>query len=170
MGWAPDILKQLDDGHRLMFPAILTQKAACDRKVITLLRGRTAGNSSSRLHDALCELHTEAWMRSSIHYLGDCRQYQLRMERAVARPREGLAPFDAPPALRPMFGPRWLVTCYSYESLERHKALKAQITSVYGRVLKLDSTKKVKTASFGRKSKLRAESSKFILWQLIKVA
>jgi hypothetical protein len=144
MGWSPDILSQLDDGHRLMFPAVLTHKSASDRKVTTFLRGRTLGNSSTQLQHALNEQHSEAWMRRCIHYLSDCQQYSRKVQEGVLRYVAGREEFDPPPPLRRMLGARWLVTCYANESLSRLEQVKASITSIYGRVLKMDSTKKVR--------------------------
>ena len=43
MGWAIDILNQLDSGHKLLFPVVLTHKATCDRKVTNMLRGQDTG-------------------------------------------------------------------------------------------------------------------------------
>ena len=48
--WNPAILDQLDPKHRNMFPAVLTKQAALDRKVVTLMKPRTQGNSSSYIH------------------------------------------------------------------------------------------------------------------------
>ena len=38
-------LRQLPDGRRGLFPAVLTHKLACDRSVVVRLRGSTLGNS-----------------------------------------------------------------------------------------------------------------------------
>ncbi|CAL8358257.1 unnamed protein product [Merluccius merluccius] len=67
--WSQEVVGQLGEGHRAQFPAILTYKLACDRRVIIQLRERTRGNSPTQLYNKLCEAHTEAWMRRSMHYL-----------------------------------------------------------------------------------------------------
>jgi hypothetical protein len=41
----PSIIKQLDIGHQLQFPVLITHKYACDVKVVRLLRTRGAGNT-----------------------------------------------------------------------------------------------------------------------------
>ena len=46
ISWSPSIVKQLDIGHQLQFPVLITHKYACDVKVVRLLRTRGAGNSS----------------------------------------------------------------------------------------------------------------------------
>ena len=43
-----------------------------------------------------------------------------------------------------MHGARWIVTCYSNEFMSRLEEMKGQIKSVYGKILKMDSTKKVR--------------------------
>lgn len=47
--WSMEVLKQLDPSHRNKFPAVLTTQLALDRKCVTLLKSRSAGNSSSYL-------------------------------------------------------------------------------------------------------------------------
>ncbi|KAH3890652.1 hypothetical protein DPMN_014737 [Dreissena polymorpha] len=49
ISWSHDILSQLDVGHRVQFPCILTAMLACDMQVILLLRNRGLGNSSSQI-------------------------------------------------------------------------------------------------------------------------
>ncbi|RXN02313.1 Carboxyl-terminal PDZ ligand of neuronal nitric oxide synthase [Labeo rohita] len=70
--WSSEILKQLDPSHRNKFPAVLTTHLALDRKCVTLLRPRTAGNSSSYLQQALEEIHSKEWARRTVDYLTDC--------------------------------------------------------------------------------------------------
>ena len=53
MCWNWNMLKQLDIGHQNQFPAILTNRLACDIKVITLLRQRGLGNSATQLQHKL---------------------------------------------------------------------------------------------------------------------
>lgn len=43
--WNQDLLDQLDVGHRLQFPCILTRLMACDLEVVKMLRQRELGNS-----------------------------------------------------------------------------------------------------------------------------
>lgn len=43
ISWDEHLLRQLADGMRSHFPAILTRKYACDQSVVTLLRSRTLG-------------------------------------------------------------------------------------------------------------------------------
>ncbi|XP_061118069.1 uncharacterized protein LOC133141515 [Conger conger] len=74
-GWSHDVLNRLDPAHRNQFPAILTYKLTCDLRVMRLLRERSLGNSATQLYRKLCEGHSEAWMRRSMQYLGECEHF-----------------------------------------------------------------------------------------------
>ena len=71
------IMNQLVDAKRAHFPAVLTYKKACDRSVITMLRGRTLGNSSSALRNGILEIHSEEWLKKKLIYLSDCKAHRL---------------------------------------------------------------------------------------------
>lgn len=51
--------------------------------------------------------------------------------------------FEHPPAMLPVPKHRWLMQVYAQDVLQRLDEVKASITSLFGRVLKMDSTKKV---------------------------
>ena len=138
-GWHENVLCQLSEAHRLMFPAVATAHGTLDRKVLTMLKIRTLGNSSNALHHSLMELHTETWMRQCIHYLTDCLQHK----NGISGHLEGSPEYAAVPPPTKLKGARWLVDCHSKDLSKRVDEVKAQITSVFGRILKLDSTKKV---------------------------
>ncbi|CAB1460700.1 unnamed protein product [Pleuronectes platessa] len=57
------ILDQLEMPIRMEFTPILTQRYACDIRVIVHLRDRTLGNSPSRLVRQLRENHSREWIR-----------------------------------------------------------------------------------------------------------
>ncbi|RXN02785.1 hypothetical protein ROHU_001849 [Labeo rohita] len=50
--------------------------------------------------------------------------------------------FEKPPAMLPVPKHRWLMQVYAQDVLQRLEEIKATITSQFGRVLKMDSTKK----------------------------
>lgn len=61
------------------------------------------------------------------------------------------SPSSTPPSLSlqcsllpPLPKPKWLLSVYARDVLSRLPEVKAKITSVFGSVLKMDSTKKVK--------------------------
>ncbi|CAM4570339.1 unnamed protein product [Leuciscus chuanchicus] len=132
--WSQEVVGQLGEGHRALFPAILTYKLACDRRVIIQLRERTRGNSATQLYKKLCEAHTEAWMRWSIHYLSVMEPFTSR---GVVR---RCTPPPKPPPV-PQYA--WLLLVYCHDILSHLEDVKARVTSVFGTVLKMDSTKKV---------------------------
>jgi hypothetical protein len=136
--WNPVILSQLDPSHRNMFPAVLTKNEALDRKCITLMKPRTQGNSSSYIQQALHEVHSEEWGKRCIQYLTDCESHQkgavLTGNRYVYKP---------PHPFRPLPLAQWFELAHANEILSHVEEMKGIITSTYGRVLKVDSTKKV---------------------------
>lgn len=73
-------------------------------------------------------------MRRSIHYLSVMEPFTLR---GVVR--QGTPPPKPPPV--PQYA--WLLLVYCHDILSRLEDVKARVTSVFGTVLKMDSTKKV---------------------------
>ena len=100
------------------------------------MKGRTLGNSASRLHSHLVEQHTAEWMRRSIHYLNTCRKFVVA---GVQMP-----PPQPPPQMVPVPSSSWLLSTYARESFTRIEQLKAKVTSTFGSILKMGSTKKVR--------------------------
>nr|XP_054591764.1 uncharacterized protein LOC129156180 [Nothobranchius furzeri] len=134
-GWSQGILRQLPPTYSCQFPAVLTYKLSCDQRVVAMLRSRTLGNSATQLCNTLREQHSDAWMRRAIQYLGVCEQFL-----ALGTARGQIAP---PPQMPPVPSPVWLLTVYGYDVLTRLDEYKARITSTFGSILKMDSTKKV---------------------------
>ncbi|KAI4793352.1 hypothetical protein KUCAC02_032782 [Chaenocephalus aceratus] len=132
--WSASIRKQLDLDHQMLFPAVLTYRLSCDRKVLAQMKGRTLGNSASRLRSFLVEQHTAEWMRRSIHYLNTCRKFLVA---SVNMP-----PPQLPPQMVPVPSCGWLLSTYVLESFTRIEEMKAKVTSTFGSILKMDSTKK----------------------------
>ncbi|KAI9541365.1 hypothetical protein NQZ68_031021 [Dissostichus eleginoides] len=134
-GWSQGIIRQLAPTYSCQFPAVLTYKLSCDHRVVTQLKSRTLGNSATQLCNTLREQHSDAWMRRAIQYLGVCKQFL-----ALCSVREQFPP---PPQMPTLPSPIWLLTVYSYDVLTRLDEYKAMITSTFGSILKMDSTKKV---------------------------
>ncbi|KAK0140599.1 hypothetical protein N1851_022414 [Merluccius polli] len=125
--WSQEIVGQLGEGHRALFPAILTYNvSACLRPDL--------GNSPTQLYNKLCEAHTEAWMRRSIHYLSVMEPFA-----SIGVVRRYTPPPNLPPV--PQYG--WLLLVYCHDILSRLEDVKARVTSIFGTILKMDSTKKV---------------------------
>ncbi|EDO29623.1 predicted protein [Nematostella vectensis] len=107
ISWSPAIVSQLDPGHKLQFPVILTYKYACDVRVVRMLRNRGLGNSSSMLQKKLTEQHSEKWLQKTIHYLTECAHYNKAAERhLVSRPNYEEPPTFNPPPNDPRTMPR----------------------------------------------------------------
>ena len=143
LSWGTNILDQLDAGHKAQFPCVMTHKGAVSKWTITLLRLRTLGNTPTAMHNTLSECHRELWLRRAQHYLTDCAQHKKHCETGVL---QGVVNYryPEPPMLQSLYNYRWLLSCYNQDVLQRLEAVKAQITSVFGQILKLDSTKKSK--------------------------
>ncbi|XP_059209499.1 uncharacterized protein LOC131988409 [Centropristis striata] len=134
--WSEDILGQLDMGHRSQFPALLTYRYSCGVRVLRMMRERTMGNIATQLFKKLQEQHSEAWMERVLQYLSACEPFARS---AVVRPPV----FAEPPCLPALPKPKWLLAVYARDVLSRLHEVKAKITSIFGSVLKMDSTKKV---------------------------
>lgn len=101
-----------------------------------MLRGRTLGNSATALYRHLCLRHKE-------HYLGQSTLYLSVLRNFVTQNTDPSSLIAALPQMVPVPSPSWLLSVYAREVLTRLPELKARVTSVYGSILKMDSTKKV---------------------------
>ncbi|XP_060927146.1 uncharacterized protein LOC133001557 [Limanda limanda] len=130
------ILDQLDMPHRLEFRLILTQRYACDIRVIRSLKKRALGTSPSRLVRQLREDHSEEWIKFLYRYFAACTDFA---------DRQCLLPvkFQEPPEPVAILSHRWMLTVYGRDILNRLDLIKAKITCTFGSVLKMDSTKKI---------------------------
>ena len=113
---------------------LLFFRLSCDWRVISILRARSRGNSVTQHQKKLCELHTEFWMRKSLRYLSVMKPFKKAGVVSQVTP---------PPAMRPVPLPGWLLTVYGHDILTRLKDVKGRVTSIFGKILKMDSTKKV---------------------------
>ena len=139
ISWDIRILDQLPDSVRARFPVVLTYKYACDRAVVCLLRARTLGNSPTALRQNVLEVHSQEWLKRQLMYLGDCARHKK------GRQRQGIEPpeySEAPPF--PRFpAAQWFLAVYVRDVWSRLPSLLASLTSTYGCVLKIDSSKKI---------------------------
>ncbi len=111
-----------------------SRRLSCDKTVIGLLKERTLGNSASRLRTTLVELHTREWMSRSMRYLSVLRK--LRVPGATPQRQVSLPAMHSVPTVP------WLLSVYVRETLPRLTETKARVTSIFGEILKMDSTKK----------------------------
>ena len=101
-----------------------------------LLRERGLGNSPSQLRKQLAEQVSEYYLGNVLRYLGDCSMRSAAFE-------QWQRPFAHPPPAPVLPGARWLMRVYLQDVLARQDEYLASITSVFGEVLKIDSTRKV---------------------------
>ena len=132
--WSPALVDQVDLAHRTHFRVILTYKRAFDVEVVRLLRDRGLGNSPSRLYRQLLEQHDEEWLARQCRYLQDMVGFR-KMARNLPLPP--LPPQRSVPTYQS------LLKAYIIDATRRMDQSKALITSVFGEVLKMDSSKKV---------------------------
>lgn len=133
------LMDQLPEAIRVRFPAILTRKFACNRSVVKLMRARTLGNSSTAICNVINELQTEEWMERTIAYLSDCERHRKSREHMLQIP----SIYDEPPAFKSPPTAKWFLATYIRDVWNRLPCLKANATSIYGSILKIDSTKKI---------------------------
>ncbi|XP_060566545.1 uncharacterized protein LOC132725430 [Ruditapes philippinarum] len=148
ISWSHSILGQLDSTERSKFPCILTDRYACDLNVVRMMRQRTLGNSSSLVCKQIAENHGE-------NYLDKCRQYAtnyMAFQKSAAKGLVTIPNFAEPPPVMNIPRHRWFMKVYLLDVISRLDYQLAELTSITGDILKIDSTKKVtnKLAGFSR--------------------
>ncbi|XP_043076711.1 uncharacterized protein si:ch73-112l6.1 [Puntigrus tetrazona] len=131
-GWSQDILDQLDPIHREKFPAVLTYRLSCDKELVRLMRSQAPGKSAMLLYRHLCVRHKERWLAQSAEYLSVLDRFQ-DLSAVTARL----------PQMIPLPSPSLLLTLHAKDVLTQLGEMKATVTSIYGSILKMVSTKKV---------------------------
>ena len=86
----------------------------------------------------LKENHSEEWLKRLGRYLGACSDF-------VERPTLLPVKFQEPPEPVAVPSHRWMLAVYGRDILSRLDHIKANITSTFGSILKMDFTKKVDT-------------------------
>ena len=137
ISWNEKVIRQLDPSHQQYFHLVLTYKYACDNRVVRLMKLRRVGNSANQLHRRVTEYHCEHWMRQSILYLTHVERYKANSQLVNA------PAIEEPPSNRNLPNIKWLLSVYMQDILHRLPQLQSAITSVYGKILKIYSTKKV---------------------------
>ena len=104
-----------------------------------MLRDRALGNGPFQMKRKVKEAHTVAWMRKTA-------MYQSAVEDFIAASERGLIECptcEAPPEMPSLPTYQWLLSVYCIDVMGRIDEVMAGITSTFGRILKIDSTKKV---------------------------
>lgn len=119
--------------------AILTYRYACDVRVIRLLRQQGLGNSATQLQRKLTEQHSERWLVHTIQYLNDCKHFRDASNIGlITCPK-----FEDPPEYIPLPSYKWFLTAYVQDILPSIEEIRSEITSTFGIIIKMDSTKKI---------------------------
>lgn len=82
------------------------------------------------------EVHSEELLGKQLRYLTDCKRHRGSIG-YVAETQ-----YDPPPALSPFPSREWFLAVYTRDVWDRLPSLLVAATSVYGSILKIDSTKK----------------------------
>ncbi|XP_016305120.1 uncharacterized protein LOC107660364 [Sinocyclocheilus anshuiensis] len=109
ISWSHDLVSQLDIGHRVQFPCILTSKLACDLEVVTLMHQRGLGNSSSPIQRKLQERHADVWLQNTVQYLTDCKGIASAVMSSLILP----VTFEPAPSMPSVPKHRWLMQVYA---------------------------------------------------------
>ena len=136
--WDQRLLETLPYATKCQFPACLTYKFALDKSLLTMLRSRSIGNSSTAIQKTINEVHSERYLRNAAMYLQDCKRYQEDSKFVIVDKN-----FEELPARKMVPTPKWFLSTYAHDVMYRAHMLKGSITSVFGNILKLDSTKKI---------------------------
>lgn len=146
ISWSDGVLNQLDNTMRARFPCILTARYACDMRIVRLLRQRTLGNSSSTVRKQVDEEHGEAYLLNLQKYL----EHYNTFKKSSSRGFFVLPPYIEPPSLNQVPDHRWFMKIYQLDVIQRIDYIKASITSTFGTILKIDSTKKITNKLAGK--------------------
>ncbi|XP_078606607.1 uncharacterized protein LOC144879237 [Branchiostoma floridae x Branchiostoma japonicum] len=137
--WDSRLLQQLPDHIGLKFPALLTHKYACDKAVVAMMRSRTLGNSSNALRNTIMEMHYEEWLRRQICYLSACKTHRSTLGSLGIQQCD----YGEAPPFPPFPQARWFQASFVRDIYHRLPVLKSEITSTLGKIIKIDSTKKI---------------------------
>lgn len=111
-------------------------RLVCDMRFIRLLRDQMLGNSPARQVRQLKENHGEEWLNWLAHYLRECADF-------VNCPSINPVVCQEPPEPICIPTSRCLLSVYGRDIFCRMDHIKDSITSVFGTILKMDSTKPV---------------------------
>ena len=103
------------------------------------MRARTLGNSPTALQHSIQEEHSEAWMRKHLLYLSDCASH-IKGQQRLSLPQSTYVHAVQPKTLPKA---KWFLASYVRDVYSGLPTLLAAVTSVYGSILKIDSTKKI---------------------------
>ena len=108
--------------------------------MVRLLRERTLGNSTTKLQKQVSEQHSEVYLHRVLQFLQAREPFHVQATR-------GLLSLGPPqkqiPPMTPVPRAPWFLAVFLRDVMSRLGEIKAKITSTFGSILKMDSTKKV---------------------------
>jgi hypothetical protein len=116
------------------------------------MRVRSIGNSSHHIQKQLNEQHCENHATKTLQFLQAREPFQHQCAMGVLRLQ---TPHPIPP-MQPVPKPAWFLAVYIRDVVGRIEETKAQLTSTFGSILKMDSTKKVSQTNFLYKPNTRS--------------
>ena len=85
------------------------------------------------------EQHSEKWLQKSVQYLTEGKYFAEASKSGLILAQD----FEEPPQFVPVPKYKWFLTVYVQDMMSRADYIKAPITSTFGRIIKMDSTKKI---------------------------
>lgn len=122
------------------FALQLFYRYSCDLKIVKLMKERTLGNSSTKLQKQVTEQHTESHMNRALQFLQARAPFEIQSSKGLFNLPNATQTIPPLPAIPK---PGWFLAVYLRDVISRIEETKAKITSTFGEILKMDSTKKV---------------------------
>jgi hypothetical protein len=104
------------------------------------MRERTLGNSSTKLQKQVAEQHTEHHMNRALKFLQAREPFEIQSSKGLFKIPSAAQTIPPIPAIPK---PDWFLAVYLRDVVSRIEETRAKITSTFGEILKIDSTKKV---------------------------
>ena len=124
----------------IFFGFALLYRYSCDLRVVRLLRERTLGNTPTKLQKQVSEQHSEVYLQRVLQFLQAREPFHIQANRGML----SLGPPEKPlPKMMPVPNVPWFQAVFLRDVMSRLDEMKAKITSTFGSILKMDSTKKV---------------------------
>ena len=142
VGWDKRLIEKLPFATRRKFPALLTYQKSIDKNLVRLLRSRTLGNSPTALRNTIQNNHSVVHVERSAQFFQDCIRYTKGGIPSTFLSDDDIA-FECPPKFEKIPSSQLFLTVYSRNVIDRREVLKGNITSVFGDILKIDSTKNI---------------------------
>ncbi|KAL2076465.1 hypothetical protein ACEWY4_027929 [Coilia grayii] len=138
LSWEAAILNQLSPAHKAVFPAVLTLRRGVDNAVSRLMRDRTEGNTMAKVWRQIQESHCEEYLpRKDLYTTLLCQYNQPGKDTRILSGQ-----FQRPPPRRKL-QTHQLLRSFLVSEAENIEDYTTQIMSIFGKVLKYDSTKKI---------------------------